>query len=127
MNLHALVTNVISTINPIVTVSIQRSTGYTTSSDGSRVPFYAAPVAAQAQIQALQYNDIVQIDGLNIQGERRAIYLNGNWEGVIRADQKGGDLITFPDGSVWIVAFVFENWADRDGWVKIAVTRQNGS
>jgi hypothetical protein len=127
MNLHAIVVGAISAINPIMTVSIQRSTGYTTGPDGDRIPTYAAPVSAQAQIQSLQYNDMVQIDGLNIQGERRAIYLNGNWEGLVRSDQKGGDLVTLPDGTVWLVALVLENWADRDGWVKICVTRQNGA
>jgi len=111
----------------MVTVTIQASAGYTTDPDGSRVPAYADPVSIQAQVQALQYNDIQQIDGLNIQGERRAIYLNGDWNGVVRADQKGGDIITLPDGSVWIVAFVFENWSGTDGWVKVCATRQNNA
>ena len=127
MNLHAIVSPCVAAVNPWVTVTIQQSTGYVSNPDLSRTPTYADPVEALAQIQSLQYNDIAQLDGLNIQGERRAIYLNGNWEGLVRDDQKGGDLITFPDGSVWLVALVLENWAGTDGWVKLAVTRQNGA
>ncbi len=125
MNLHQIVAGAVAAINPGVRVTIMRSTGYTTAADGTRVPGYAAPVATTAQMQSLTYSDIQMLDGLNIQGERRALYLNGNWEGLVRSDQKGGDLITFPDGSVWLVAMVLENWAFRDGWVKIAITLQN--
>jgi hypothetical protein len=124
MNLNAIVGPYVSAVNPWVVVSIQQSTGYTTSQDGRQVPSYAAPVAIQAQVQALQYNDMMQLDGINIEGERRAIYLNGNWDGVERPDGRGGDLITFPDGSIWLVVLVLENWGSTDGWVKVAVTRQ---
>ena len=125
MNLHNLVAGAVSAINPAITASIQRSTGYVTAADGTRTPSYAAAVSVQAQVQALEYNDMVQLSGLNIQGEKRAMYLNGNWEGVSRPDRRGGDLITLPDGSVWLVVQVLENWASQDGWVKVAVTRQN--
>lgn len=127
MNLHAIVSGAVAAVNPFVTATIQRSTGYTTAPGGRRTPTYAAPVTVQVQVQALQYNDIQQVDGLNIEGERRAMYINGDWEGLLRDDRKGGDLITLPDGTVWLVALVLENWAGTDGWVKVAVTRQNGS
>lgn len=124
MNLHNMVAGAVSTVNPFITASIQRSTGYTTSSAGKRTPTYAAAVSVQVQMQALQYNDLVQLDGLNIQGERHAMYLNGNWSGVVRPDGTGGDLITLPNGTIWLVVLVLENWSDLDGWTKVAVTRQ---
>lgn len=127
MNLHNIVAGAVSAINPAMNATIQRSTGYTTAADGTRAPTYASPERVKAQVQALQYNDLTQLAGLNIQGEKRAMYLNGNWEGVARPDGRGGDLITLPDGSVWLVVQVLENWASQDGWVKVAVTRQNGS
>jgi hypothetical protein len=125
MNLHAIALSAVAAINPCVTATIRRSTGYTTADDGSRTPSYAKPARVQVQVQSLQYNDLIMTDGLDIQGERRAMYINGNWDGVVRADQTGGDLITLPDGSVWLVAMVLENWASVDGWVKVAVTRQS--
>jgi hypothetical protein len=124
VNLYKLVAGAVSAINPRVVATIQKSTGYTTNADGSRTPIYAAPVPVRAQKQALQYNDIVQTDGLNLQGERCALYISGNWEGVVRSDGVGGDIITMPDGSVWIVAVVLENWGDAKGWTKVAATKQ---
>lgn len=127
MNLHLLTRAAVSSVNPSLTLWIQRSTGYTTNSDGSRTPTYAAAVPVKGQVQSLTYNDLQQVSGLNLQGERRAIYLQGNWEGVARPDGRGGDLITLPDGSIWLVAQVLENWGSTEGWVKVCVTRQNGS
>lgn len=124
MNLHSIVAPYVAAVNPWVTATLRRSTGYTTNADGSRTPTYASARAVWVQMQALQYNDIAQVDGLNLEGERRAFYLNGNWDGVERADNRGGDLITLADGSVWLVALVLENWAFADGWVKVAATRQ---
>jgi hypothetical protein len=121
VNLHHIASNAVSAVNPFVTAAIQASSGYTTSGDGSRVPSYAPAAMIPVQIQALQYQDILQLNGLNIQGTRRAMYINGDWEGLIRADKKGGDIITLPDGTVWLVALVLEHWPD---WVKLAVTLQ---
>jgi len=128
VNLQGITAGAVSAVNPFITGQIKASQGYATAADGSQQPGYANPVDVQLQVQALQYNDIVQLDGLNIQGDRRAVYLQGDWDGVIRADQKGGDLLMFPDrkgGPVrtWLVVFVFENWPD---WTKVAVTLQDG-
>ena len=127
MNLHGIVSGYLSAVNPPITVTIQPSTGYATNADGSRVPTYGASQSVQAQRQALQYTDIVQMDGLNIQGTRCKLYLNGNWNGLVRADQKGGDLITLPDGSIWLVAVIAENWSEQDGWTCVLCTLQDNS
>lgn len=124
MNLSNIVGGYVAAVNPWVTATLTMSNGYATSADGTRVPAYLTPITVSAQVQSLTYNDLVQISGLNIQGERRAIYLDGDWEGVVRADNKGGDLITLQDGSNWLVAQVLENWSFQDGWVKVCVTRQ---
>lgn len=124
MNLHAVVAGGISTVNPWIMATIQRSLG--TKQEGSyhRIPLYAPPKPVLVQQQSLLYNDLVQLDGINVEGERRAFYITGNWEGAQRADGKGGDLITLPDGSIWLVVVVLENWQFADGWVKVGCTRQ---
>lgn len=121
MNLHQLVSGAIATVNPFTTATIQASAGSTTNPDGSRSPSYAAPVTASVQKQALTQQDIYQLEGLGIQGVHTKIYLNGNWSGIIRADQKGGDIITLADGTIWLVTAVLEQWPD---WTAVAVTRQ---
>ena len=127
MNLHNIASAYVTSVNPWIVVSIQASNGYTTSPDGDRVPLYLPAYPVQAQMQAMTYNDLVQVSGLNINGEKRAIYINGTWMGVSRPDGKGGDLITLPDGTVWLTAMVLENWGFMDGWTKLAIVKQDGS
>lgn len=123
MNLHGIVGPAVGAVNPPVWVTISTSNGYTTNPDGSRVPNYVT-IHDWAQIQALQFTDITQLEGLNIQGVRRAMYFSRDVAGIIRVNQKGGDLITLPDGTVWLAAVVLEHWPD---WTKVAVTLQDGS
>ena len=123
MNLHGIVSTVISAVNPQLPVTLRLSTGtMTTLADGTRVPAYQEVDGVFAQVQAQTYKDIQQLDSLNLQGTRKVVYLSGEIDGLVRATSKGGDLITFPDGSVWLVALVLEQWPD---WVKAAITLQN--
>jgi hypothetical protein len=134
MNLHAIVSAAIGTVNPFVPATVQVSSGYTINPDFSRTPIYTT-LAISAQIQALTYQDLTHLDGLNIQGVRRAIYTNGSIMGLVRIDQKGGDVITFapgllPEGNAWLCAHVLEQWSDGvngASWCKIAITLQAGS
>ena len=121
MNLHSIVSGAVGVINPFQDVTIQVSTGYETNAAGKRTPIYADPVTRSAQVQPMQYNDIIIADGLNIQGLRNAIYINGQVDGLVRGKNKGGDLITLADGTVWLVAVIVEDWPD---WTKAIVTMQ---
>ncbi|MFM0141737.1 hypothetical protein [Paraburkholderia sp. RL18-085-BIA-A] len=127
MNLNAIVGPVCASINDWVIAYMQQSQGYTTDGDGSRVPAYGPMTPMQVQLQALQYNDLMQVNGLNITGIRHAMYINGAWEPVVRSQREGGDLVTLPDGSVWLIVFLFENWNRTGGWSKVCITLQNGS
>lgn len=81
----------------------------------------------QAQVQPLSSRDLAQIDGLNIGGEKRVIYINGEINGVVRVRLKGGDLVTFSDGSVWLVNQEMENFDFTAGWSKSLIVLQNGN
>jgi hypothetical protein len=123
MNLHAIAGNIVSAVHPNMPAQYQRSVGYTTAADGSRAPSYQAAQAVTAQKQPLSSNDLKQLDGLNLNGEKAAFYISGNWDGVSRPDQKGGDIVTCADG-VWMVVQILENYYATAGWVKVATTRQ---
>lgn len=126
MNLRALVNGVTSQINPNTPVTIQASTGYTTGAGLKQVPVYAAPVSGPAQIQALDSDELRNVDSQNLQGDIRAIYLRGPLHGVIRPDGKGGDLITVASGvhaGVWLPFKILETWPD---WTKAAIVKQGG-
>lgn len=127
MNLHNIVAPYVAAVNPWLLCTLQPSIGNTIAADGTPIPSYGTPQAIQCQVQAMTYNDLMQTSGLNIQGRRVSIYINGDWEGVVRSEQKGGDLITTPDGAVWLCAMVLEPWSLTAGWTKICATLQNGS
>lgn len=122
MNLHGIVSGAIGAVNPLITLAVQISTGYQILVGGKQRPAYAPLVFPKGQLQPLTYNELRQLDALNIQGIRRAIYINGVLDGLVRPDKKGGDLIATPDSRLWLVVLVLEQWPD---WVKVAVTLQN--
>ena len=127
MDLRGIANGVTTTVNPNETVTVLRSTGFTTGAGAKQVPSYAAPVSGPAQIQALDADDIKQLDGLNIQGTIRAIYLRGTLAGVVRPNQTGGDLVTIAAPApvairgTWLVVKVLESWPD---WTKAAIVLQ---
>jgi hypothetical protein len=127
MNLNALAGAAVAAVNPWTDALYQASTGSATADSGRRTPTYAPAVTVRVQMQMLSYKDLTQLQGLNLNGEKRAIYVDGDWKGVSRPESRGGDLITTPDGKVWLVAQVLENWHDTAGWTKVAVTLQGNA
>lgn len=131
MDLRGICDGAIQAINPNITVSVQVSTGFTIGAGLRQVPSYAAAITGPAQLQAMTYSDLKKIDGLNIQGVTKAIYLYGSIAGVVRPNQEGGDLITLTqvggaaaqDVGTWLVVKVLENWPS---WTKAALQLQGG-
>lgn len=83
-------------------------------------------LTVQAQVQPLTTKDLRHLEGLNIQGVERAIYLYGHVDAVVRPEGKGGDLIIIADGpnqGIYLVTVVLEAW---QGWCKAGVVLQNG-
>ncbi len=80
-----------------------------------------------AQVQPLTNRDLQQIEGLNLGGDKKAIYVTGDIEGVVRVRLKGGDLIDLPDGSVWLVNQTLESFDTTAGWTKFCITLQDGA
>lgn len=126
MNLNNIAGPIVAAVNDWITAQMQQSQGYTTGADGKRAPAYGPATPMLVQLQALQYNDLIQVSGLNITGIRHAMYINGAWDAVVRSAKEGGDLVTLEDGSVWLIVFLFENWNRTGGWSKVCVTLQNG-
>jgi hypothetical protein len=125
MNLHGIAASAVGAVNPFVDASLQASDGYTTGNGGKRTPKYLRAVRIKAQVQALSYRDLAQVDGLNLNGTRRKLYLYGEVDGVVRSIAKGGDLVTLlSDQTTWLVVQVLEQWPD---WCSVAVTLQDGN
>lgn len=127
MNLNMLVGPIVAAVNPWTTATYRQSAGPTTAPSGARAAAYLDPVDVLVQKQALTWKDLQQVQGLNLNGEQAAIYVDGDWQAVSRPRLRGGDLITLENGSVWLVVKVIENWFDKDGWAKVACTLQNNA
>lgn len=122
MNLHDIASGIVSAVNPNEELRVRVSIGSTVDAAGKRQPLFAPEVTVTGQVQALTFGDLRQLDALNIQGIKRAIYISGRLDGLVRPGKKGGDLIQTEDDSTWLVAVVLEYWPD---WCKVAATLQN--
>lgn len=126
MNLHSIVQGGIGAVNPYRMGTIQLSIGSATIKSGKRTPEYSPPITSKMQVQALTTKDIAHLDALNVAGSTHTIYVSGRLEGLIRSENKGGDLIVLLTGNlagrVWLVTAVLEDWPD---WTKVSVTLQN--
>lgn len=123
MNLHVIAAPFASIVSGTVMGIWRRNDGtYTTDGPGNRVPNYIDVPDTPMQVQALEGGDLKLVESLNIQGVKRAVYMQGDVQGVDRLSGKGGDLLVF-NGATWLATLVLETW-DASGWCKVAVTKQ---
>jgi hypothetical protein len=122
MNLRGIANRATSTINPNVAGVFQVNTGFTTLPGGKRVPSYNS-VDVTVQLQELSSTDLRQVDSVNIQGILRSAYLNGNFNGVNRPEQKGGDILMI-GAEKWLVVKVPELWPD---WCRVIINLQRST
>ncbi len=125
MNLRQIANGVTQTVNPNTSVTWMRSTGFSTSEDFQQVPEYESTTVL-ANVQALSGSDLQHINGLNIQGTMRKVYLYGDVKAISRPDATGADLLVFPQDpasspQTWLVSQVMETWPD---WCCVIVTLQ---
>jgi hypothetical protein len=119
-NSHALIAGIIGCVNPMRSISIQHATGYTVNTDGTQVPTYTT-VTGNAQIQTLSTGEIRHMLGLNISGVTKKMFVAGAISSIVRENSKGGDIITFDDGTVWLTTVILEQWPD---WVCVGLRQQ---
>lgn len=124
LSLRPLANGLVSLVSPRIPVTVQKSTGSVMSADGTRRPSYQVFADVMARLDQLTPPELSQVEGLNLQGARQALYLDGKWRGLVRASNTGGDLVTLPDGSVWLAVAVLE---DRPTWTRSVIVLQNGA
>lgn len=120
MNLQALTSAVTAAVTPLTAATLRVSTGWIPGPGGVQQPSYAPDQQVMVQVQALTQPDIDHTEGLNLQSQNASIYLPGNWNGIIRQESKGGDLILI-DGAEWLIMAVPEQWPD---WTRVIACRQ---
>jgi len=125
MNIRGIANKFTQVVNPNQKINWIQSNGYLTDDAGKRTP-KTITLTVDAQVQALSAIDLKHIDGLNITGVMRSVYMYGNAAGVVRADQLGGDILVFPEvpggcNRNWLITQVMETWSD---WCHVIVTLQ---
>lgn len=124
MNLHAIAAGAVAAVNPWQLIAIQASLPPVVGADGTPAPQYAPAVTIAAQVQPLDPGELRLMDALNIQGVLKKFYATGAYFSLVRDLQKGGDLVTLADGSVWLTVNTPESWPD---WTAAVIRRQDGS
>lgn len=119
MNLHQIVRGPITRVNPDVPGVLRVYTGRTVLPGGKPAPDYS-DLDVTVQMQSLSSTDLKQVDAINIQGILQSAYLNGNFNGVNRPEQKGGDMLIV-GGKTWLVVKVAELYPD---WCHLIVNLQ---
>ncbi|HHD2937370.1 hypothetical protein ASV01_11670 [Enterobacter kobei] len=119
MNLHQIVRGAITTVNPDVPGVLKVNSGFTTAPGGKREQSYT-DVDVIVQMQSLSSTDLKQVDAINVQGILQSAYLNGNFNGINRPEQQGGDMLIV-DGKTWLVVKVAELYPD---WCHLIVNLQ---
>ena len=124
MNLNSIVSGAIAAVNPRIPISGNVCTGYTVGANYIQIPTYQA-IKTTGEVQPLTSSDLKMLSGLNIQNVELKVYLDGNFEGVFRNLESGGDTLTFCYGTIceqtYLVTAVIERWQD---WSCVGVTAQ---
>lgn len=125
MDIFGIANSAIQAVNENINAVWRRSAGYLIDEAGLQEPQYIDE-SVDVQVQAVSGSSLKFVEGLNIQGVMRSVFMYGNVQGIVRSDERGGDLILFPQVpgdrvQAWKVVTVVETWAD---WAHVIVVLQ---
>lgn len=121
MNLHNIVRTAISAINPDQQIIVKVFSGVDNSGTWAQLTY--TETTAIAQVQPMSSDDIQFVNNFNSSSQYKAMYIKGDWRGLNRVTESGGDLIIW-DNKVWYVVSVPEGWDATAGWTKVLVVAQ---
>ena len=124
MNLHSIVRHAINSINPDQPITVKVFSGV--DNTGTYAVLTYTETTAIAQVQPMSSEDIQFINNFNSSSIYKAMYILGDWSGLNRVTENGGDLIIW-DNKVWYVSSVPEGWNATAGWTKVLVVAQTDS
>lgn len=120
MNLHKIANSAIRRVNPNISAVLKKFAGETIGSGRKPVPSYLPDQNVTIQLQPISRGDMQHVDGLNIQGLAKVIYVNGNYFSVQREMEQGGDIFVI-NGEQWLVVEPVELWPD---WCRLIAVLQ---
>ena len=119
MNLHNLVRQAVTGVNPDQTVILLQSDGQTVV-NYKQVAAWKPAVEVKAQVQPTADKAITWLYQSRQNAIWRDCYLYGEVNGLSRAAATGGDLLYF-EGFEWQVDQVLEAWSATCDWTKVRV------
>ena len=130
LNLHSIVRGAITSVNNDLDCELYRMTGrHQTDDEGDTTPIFEGPALVKAQFQSISQDMIRQMDMLEITTTTRRVYLYATsspaqrpwaqWRPLGRS----GDVIKDPNGSIWTISAVIEDFTS-EGWICVLATLQ---
>lgn len=115
MNLHEIVSNAISSINPFQSVTITPRGDYTVNDYGETTVAEGEPYTVMADVQPITDEDVKFINNYNESTEYRAFWVSANVSGLNRPKMRSGDKVEW-SGKTYYVTSMPEEWYDTVGW-----------
>lgn len=114
MNLFGIANAAIQVVDKNIPATWRKSAGWADNPNHTRTPQYE-DTEIQVSVQPLSSDDLQHVNGLNIQGEKRVIWMYGDVQAVERSEERGGDLLIFEQhgkSQMWKVVQVVESWPE---------------
>jgi len=114
MNLHAIVSGAIGSVNHHEMVTIYRCTGTTNTNGVCHVSY--TPSDIMAQVQAPNAADLRLFDNLADAKHVKKFYINASAHTINRHEETAGDIIERSDGSYWLIDMIRDDFSP-EGWL----------
>ena len=122
MNLHAIVSGAIGSVNHHEMVTIYRCTGLTNTAGVMHVTY--TPQDILTQVQAPNAGDLKLFDNLADAKHVKKFYINASAHTINRHEETAGDMIERADGSFWLIDTIRDDFSP-EGWLCVLGTLQH--
>ena len=122
MNLHAIVSGAIGSVNKHELVTIYRCNGTTNTAGVVKVSY--SPQDIIAQVQAPSAADLRLFDNLADARHVKKFYINASAHTINRHEETAGDIIERADGSYWLIDMIRDDFSP-EGWLCCLGTLQH--
>ena len=122
MNLHAMVSGAIGSVNAHEAVTLYRCTGTTNTAGVVSVSYEKSDI--RAQVQAPSAADLKLYDNLADARHVKKFYINAPASTINRFEGTAGDIIERADGSFWLIDVIRDDFSP-EGWLCVLGTLQH--
>ena len=115
MNLHEIVSNAISSINPFQSVTITPRGSYSVNDYGETTVTEDTPYTVMADVQPVLSEEIKFINNYNQSTIYKAFWVSADVYGINRQMARAGDKVEC-NGNIYYITSMAEDWYETVGW-----------